>query len=45
MTIESDLQNSAPGAMVELFVLDATALGDTVTRFHAGTNELLASVV
>lgn len=45
MTIESDVQKLAPGALVELFVLDPTALGGTVTRFHSGKNELLSSVV
>lgn len=45
MTIESDIQKLAPGALVELFVLDATALGGTVTRFHSGLNELKSSVV
>lgn len=41
----SEIQKLAPSAVVELFVLDATALGGTVTYFHAGTNELRASVV
>lgn len=45
MTIDSDVQKLAPGAMVELFVLDATALGGSITRFHSGLNELAASVV
>ena len=45
MTIASDLQKLAPGALIELFILDATALGGDVTRLHAGTNELRASVV
>lgn len=33
------------GAFVELFVLDATALGGLIYRFHAGTNELAQPVV
>ena len=45
MTIASDVQKLAPGALVELFVLDATALGGTITRFHAGLNELQSSLV
>lgn len=45
MTIESDFQKLSPGAMVEVFVFDATALGGDVTRLHAGTNALTASVV
>lgn len=45
MTIESDIQKLAPGSLVELFELDATSLGGSVTRFHAGKNELLSNVV
>lgn len=45
MTIQSDVQKLDPGALVELFVLDATALGGDVTRFHSGLNELQSSVV
>ena len=33
------------GAWVELFVLDATAQGGSITRFHAGTNSLSTAVV
>lgn|SRR5574343_1156477 len=33
------------GALVELFVLDATAQGGSVLRFHAGTNGLQQPVV
>jgi lambda family phage minor tail protein L len=32
-------------AIIELFVLDATAIGGAVYRFHAGTNELRQPVV
>lgn len=32
-------------AIIELFVLDATAVGGTTYRFHAGTNELRQPVV
>lgn len=45
MTIETDIQSLAPGALVELFELDATALGGEVVRFHAGTNALQQAVV
>jgi len=45
MSIESDIQKLEPGAIIELFVLDATLLGGAVNRFHAGTNELVSSVV
>lgn len=45
MTINADLQLLYAGKLVELFVLDLTALGGSVFRFHAGTNELKANVV
>ncbi len=45
MTIQSDIQKLAPGTLVELFVLDATAIGGEVFHFHAGTNELNNDVV
>ncbi len=45
MTIASDIQKLAPGNLVELFELDASAIGGTVYRFHAGTNELQSPVV
>lgn len=34
MTLASDIQTLEPGALVELFVLDATALGGSILRFH-----------
>jgi lambda family phage minor tail protein L len=45
MTIAADIQTLNPGSIVELFVLDATALGGTINRFHSGVNELSANVV
>lgn len=45
MTIAAELHKLAPGAIVELYELDATALGGTITRMHAGTNELRQAVV
>lgn len=44
-TITSEIQKLEPSAIVELFVLDATALGSDMFRFHAGTNGLRQSVV
>lgn len=45
MTLTSDIQKLEPGDIVELFVLDATAQGDSQVRyFHAGLNELNAPV-
>ena len=45
MPIAADIQSLNPGAIITLFELDATSLGDSVYRFHAGTNELYNSVV
>lgn len=45
MTIQADIQALAGDAIIELFVVDATALGGTLSRFHAGTNALKADVV
>lgn len=45
MTIRADIQRLAVDAIVELFVLDATALGGAVFRFHAGTGPTKAAVV
>lgn len=44
MSIESDIQKADPGAIVELFELDSTAIGGDVLRFHAGVNGLGSSV-
>lgn len=43
--ITSELQKLAPSALIELFVLDLTSLGDTVYRFHAGSNGYRQDVV
>lgn len=45
MSLTADLQGLAQDTLVELFVLDVTALGGTVYRFHAGTNPLKGTVV
>ena len=45
MPIKQDIQSLAPGAIVELFELDATSIGGTVVRFHNGLNGLSAPVV
>lgn len=38
--IESDVQKLNPGAIVDLFELDATTIGGTVLRWHNGVNTL-----
>lgn len=45
MTIKSDIQKLEPGALVELFELDARAIGGGQNYFHSGVNGLGASVV
>jgi len=40
MSIVSDIQSLEPSAIIELFTLDLTDLGDIIYYFHAGTNEL-----
>jgi len=40
VSIADDIASLAPGARVELFVLDATSIGGDITRFHAGTNSI-----
>ncbi|WP_163998685.1 phage minor tail protein L [Pyxidicoccus caerfyrddinensis] len=46
MSIAEDIQKLEPGALVELFVLDASALpGGGINYFHAGTNGLGGPVV
>lgn len=43
--ISADIQKLEPGARVEMYELDATELGDTIYRFHAGVNELGNDIV
>lgn len=45
MPIAKDIQSLNPGGVVELFELDATILGDSIYRFHAGTNEMYGDIV
>jgi lambda family phage minor tail protein L len=45
MGVLSEIQKLSPSALIELFELDAVALGGDVRYFHAGTNELGGDVV
>ena len=45
MSIAAELAQLAPSARVTLYVVDATALGGSVLRFHNGANELSQPVV
>lgn len=44
-SIHSEIQKLNPSAIIELFVLDGTSIGDGIFRFHAGTNELHSDIV
>lgn len=44
MTIQTDIQKLAPGAIVELFEIDLTPFGGSLLRFHAGTNSMLGNI-
>lgn len=44
-TILDDIYRLNPGQIIDLFVLDATAIGGSVNRFHSGLNELNSNVV
>jgi lambda family phage minor tail protein L len=43
--ISTEIQSLSPSAVIELFVLDASAIGGDVFRFHAGTNALRGKLV
>lgn len=45
MTIKSDIQLLSPGTLVELFEVDATAIGGSILRWHSGVNSLGNNVV
>lgn len=45
MSIESEVQNLSPSAIIDLYQLDLTSLGDTVYYFHNGTNGVTSDVV
>jgi lambda family phage minor tail protein L len=45
MPIANDIASLSPSARIELLVLDASAIGGDVFRFHEGTNELQQPVV
>jgi len=45
MSIVQTVQELSPGAIVSLIEVDLTGLGDSIYRFHNGTNELNTSVV
>lgn len=45
MTLQADSQALDTDRLIELFILDATAFGGLVYRFHAGTSPIKGSVV
>lgn len=44
-SVAAEIQKLSPSALLELFEIDMTALGDTVYYFHGGTNKLQQAVV
>lgn len=44
-SVSTEIQKLTPSARIELFEVDLTAQGDSVYRFHAGTNALLNPIV
>lgn len=44
MTVATEIQSLSPSALIELFQLDLSSLGDNVYFFHAGTNGLRQEV-
>ena len=45
MTIQEDIQKLDAGTLVELYVVDATAIGGDVVRLHSGVNGLNSNVI
>jgi len=45
VSIESDIQKLEPGTLIELYVLDMTAIGGGIAHFHCGTNKLQNPVI
>lgn len=45
MTLKSDIQSLTPGTLVDMWVLDATAQGGSLMRFHTGINEMGNDIV
>jgi len=43
--IYNEIQQLAPSAVIELFVLDATNVGGQILRFHAGTNHIRGNII
>jgi lambda family phage minor tail protein L len=43
--LSSEIQSLSPSAVIELFVLDASAIGGDIFRFHAGTNALRGKLI
>lgn len=44
-SVQQDIQQVAPSAVIELFELDLSLFGEGPVRFHAGTNGLVKKIV
>ena len=45
MSVIAEIQSLSPSALIEVFELDLTPLGDEIIRFHAGTSETNQPIV
>lgn len=45
MTIVAEIQSLSPSAIINLYEIDLTPFGDTIYRFHNGTNDLQGNIV
>lgn len=44
-SVASDVQKLSPGSIVEVFTLDATAIGGSVYNFHSGANKINSAII
>lgn len=44
-SVASEIQKLAPSTRIELFVIDMTAQGDSIYRFHGGLNEISGPII
>ena len=44
-TIAADIQSLTPSAEIEMFEIDLTPFGDSIYRFHFGTNDLQQNII
>ena len=45
MSIVQEIQSLSPSAIIDLYEIDLTPFGDTIYRFHNGTNDLEGNII